>query len=263
VIANIKEASFFAIQLDESTDITGKAQLLAFSRYVCNEDIIEKFLFCKPLPETTEGQDNLVAVDSHFSYDLSRKSCISMCMDSAPSMLGSLKGFITLVKQKNPGIVFTHTFLHRETLIPKSVAPESQKVLDAMIKIVKYIKSRPLESRLFSALCSAKEAALIQLLLHMEVRWPSRRGVLSRFYKLKEELIIFFTSEEPEMADLLSNETWCNKVAFLADISQALNTLNKSMQRKNKNIICTDKINSFKKKVTLCVGGGNQKREQS
>jgi hypothetical protein len=46
VIVNINEADFFfAIQLDESTDITGKAQLLAFSRFVSNGDIIEQFLF--------------------------------------------------------------------------------------------------------------------------------------------------------------------------------------------------------------------------
>jgi hypothetical protein len=31
--------------------------------------------------------------------------------------------------------------------------------------------------------------------------------------------------EESELAHLLSDETWCNKIAFLADISQALNTL--------------------------------------
>jgi hypothetical protein len=115
-----------------------------------------------------------------------------------------------------------------------------------------YIKSRQLQLRLFSALCSAMKVAHTQLLLHREVRWLSQRWVLSRFYKLRGELIIFFTSEECQMADLLSDETWCNKVAFLGDIFQALNTLNKSMQGRNTNIlICTDKINSFKKKVTL------------
>jgi hypothetical protein len=62
----------------------------------------------------------------------------------------------------------------------------------------------------------------------------------------------FFTSEESELADLLSVETWCNKVAFLADISQALSTLNKSMQGKNINIFtCTDKINTFKENLKL------------
>jgi hypothetical protein len=72
--------------------------------------------------------------------------------------------------------------------------------------------------------------------------------VLSRFCGLREDFIILFMSEESELADLLSDETWCNKFAFLADISQALNTLTKSMQGKNAIILTvTDKINSFRK----------------
>ncbi|XP_063785805.1 zinc finger BED domain-containing protein 5-like [Pseudophryne corroboree] len=253
VITKIKEANVFAFQLDESTDITGKAQLLAFSRFVCNEEFIEQFLFCKILPETTKGQDIFDVVNTYFtSHNLSWELCISICTDGAPSMSGRVKGFVALAKQKNPAIVFTHCFLHREALISKSVVPELQKVLDETIKMVNYIKSRPLKSRLFSVLCSAMDAAHTQLLLHTDVRWLSRGRVLSRFYELREELIIFFTSENSEMADRLSDETWCNKVAFLADICQALNTLNKSMQGKNENILtCTDKITTFKEKLTL------------
>jgi hypothetical protein len=131
--------------------------------------------------------------------------------------------------------------------------------------MVNYIKRRPLQSRLFSALPSAMEAAhaqLLRLLLHTEVRWLSRGGgILSRFYELREELVFFiFTSEESGLADLLSDETWSNKVAFPADISQAVNTLNKGIQGKNENILtCTDKINSFKEKLTL-LGARIKKR---
>jgi hypothetical protein len=90
-------------------------------------------------------------------------------MDGAPFMSGSLKEFITLAKQKNSGIVFTHCFLNREALISKSVVPELQKVLDKMTNMVNCIKSGPLQSRLLSALCSVLEAAHTQLLLHMEM----------------------------------------------------------------------------------------------
>ena len=76
--------------------------------------------------------------------------------------------------------------------------------------------------------------------------------MLSRFYELREELRLFLISEESELADLISNEIWCNKVAFLADVFQALNTLNKNMQGKTENILtCTDKVSAFKEKLTL------------
>jgi hypothetical protein len=104
------------------------------------------------------------------------------------------------------------------------------------------------------------EAADTQLLLHTEVSGLSRGRVLSRFGELREEPTIMFTSEESEPADLLSDETWCNKVVFLADNSQALNALNKSMQGKNENIIFIDKIDSFMEKLKLETAT-NQKRE--
>ena len=48
----------FALQVDETTDITGKAQLLAFVRFENEDEIMENFLCCKKaLPETTKGHD--------------------------------------------------------------------------------------------------------------------------------------------------------------------------------------------------------------
>jgi hypothetical protein len=65
-----------------------------------------------------------------------------------------------------------------------------QKILDETIKMANYIKSRPLQPRLRSALCSAMEATHTQLLLYTEVRGLSRGRVLSTIYELREELII-------------------------------------------------------------------------
>ena len=46
VIIFMKKSEIFAMQVDESTYISGKAQLLTFIRYVNNEKIIEQFVCC-------------------------------------------------------------------------------------------------------------------------------------------------------------------------------------------------------------------------
>jgi hypothetical protein len=85
-------------------------------------------------------------------------------------MSGSLKGSVVLAKQNTPGNVFAQHFLYTEAIISKSVVPDFQNILNERIKMANYIMSRPLYSRLFSALYSAMEAADTQLVLHTEVR---------------------------------------------------------------------------------------------
>jgi hypothetical protein len=119
VIANIKESDLFAVHLDESTDITGKAQLLAFSKFVFNGDIIEQFLFCKPLPETTNCQNILDVIDIYFnSHDLSLKLCICICMDGAPCV-GKPERIRHTGQAKEPWNYFYTLFLAQRGLLFK------------------------------------------------------------------------------------------------------------------------------------------------
>ena len=42
-------------------------------------------------------------------------------MDGAPCMIGSIKGFVSLVQRENPNVVQTHCFLHRKVLVLKTI----------------------------------------------------------------------------------------------------------------------------------------------
>ena len=49
LLLHIQASEFYALQLDESTDVAGLAQLLVYLRYVYGGSIKEDILFCKPL----------------------------------------------------------------------------------------------------------------------------------------------------------------------------------------------------------------------
>ena len=94
VISEIKscELGTFAIQLDESTDVSALAELLVYVRYIHLGKLKEEFLFCKPLALHTRGTDALEMVDEYFTLkSLDWKNVVGVCTDGAPSMLGRMQ----------------------------------------------------------------------------------------------------------------------------------------------------------------------------
>lgn len=137
----------FSLQIDESTDRSGAAQLLANVRYVDGDSIKETFFFCKEMESHTTGEEIFRVTNNYLKENsLIWNMCVSLCTDGAACMTGRVKGFIAKVKAQNPNIVTNHCILHREALVAKTIPPELTEVLDQAV--VNYIKSRPLKSRL-------------------------------------------------------------------------------------------------------------------
>ena len=224
-----------------------------FIRFIDDESIVEDFLCCKELPETTKRQNIFDIINSYLeNCELKWKNCVDICTDGAPSMTKSLKGFV-FISQKQNSIIHTHGSIHREALVAKTLGTESNSVLDMVVKIVNYIKMRPLKRQLFTKLYVSVEAQHYTLIQHTQVQWLSRGKVLSRFYKLREELLTFCLQENlKEYEECLSDDHWCLKLAYLANIFHELNLLKSSMQGRNENILSsTDKIIAFQKKLAI------------
>jgi hypothetical protein len=66
--------------------------------------------------------------------------------------------------------------------------PDSLKdVLETTVKMVNFvITARPLNSRVFFALCNDTGSDHVTLLQHTEVRWLSRGKVLTSFLELRD-----------------------------------------------------------------------------
>ena len=161
-----------------------------------------------------------------------------------------LKGFVTLAKEKNHKVKWTHCIIHREALASKRMSPQLQDVLNCSIKIINFIKSRPLNSRLFCLLCEKMEAEHTKLLLHTEVRWLFRGRILNRLFKLRTEVGIFCKEHNSLYSELFKNVGWLAKLCYLAEIFDKLDELNVGLQRKGANILTLyDKISGFLKKI--------------
>ena len=121
-----------------------------------------------------------------------------------------------------------------------------------MIKIINYVKSSALNARLLSKLCKDMDAN------HTAFSLKSRsishsRNMLSRIFKLREEVKLFLVAKKKK--DLLlafGEDKFSTYLAYLADIFETLNQLNKKLQGPGTNIIVhTDAMNAFVAKLKL------------
>ena len=141
-------------------------------------------------------------------------------------------------------------------------SPCSQNLLSVLndaVKLVNFIKARPLNSRLFTLLCNEIGSEHKALLLHTEVCWLSRSKVLTRLFELRHELQQFFEDNLFHLASNLHDEDFLQKLVYLADIFSVLNELNLSLQGVSVTLFNTqDKIEAVIKKLrfwTSCVSG--------
>ncbi|XP_050064469.1 protein FAM200B-like [Aphis gossypii] len=121
--------------------------------------------------------------------------CVSICTDGAAALTGSKKGFKAKVLEVSSNIMFNHCMIHREALASKKLQPDVNKVLLNAISVINFIKSKSLNSRLFTILCNEMGSDHEKLLLHTEVRWLSRGKILSRLFELRDEARIFLLEQ--------------------------------------------------------------------
>uniref|UniRef100_A0A8C6S3X4 DUF4371 domain-containing protein n=1 Tax=Neogobius melanostomus TaxID=47308 RepID=A0A8C6S3X4_9GOBI len=251
LIERVRENGRFSLQIDESTDLSGAAQLLTFIRYAFEGKMHHDLLFCSAMEGKCTGRDIFTQLDSDLEKaGLRWASCVSVCTDGAAAMQGSRKGYKACVLEVAPHVTFLHCMIHREALASKCLEPELRNVFQTSVKMVNFIKARPVQSRLFAQLCHEMGSEHEALLFHTDVRWLSRGKVLTRLFELREEVRIFLSDCGSPLAEHLSDPKWVASLAYLASIFDRLNILNASLQGPNANVLTlSDKITAFKRKL--------------
>ena len=242
---------FFAIQLDETTDVANLVELCVYVRYIHERHLEDKFLFCSPLTPRTTAKE--IFVNKFFDeHNLKWKHVIGVCTDGAPAMLGCRSGFQTLVNKKSPDVAGTHCTIHRQALMAKTFPNQLKNVLDVVVKAVNFIKANALNSRLFAELCKESNSKFVTLLLHSHVRWLSKGKVLKRIFILRQEIKHFLQGPKPELNQKFLDDCFLMCLSFLVDIFESVNFVNLTLQEKETNLIhYQEKLSAFNMKMTL------------
>ncbi|XP_064470067.1 zinc finger BED domain-containing protein 5-like [Ornithodoros turicata] len=175
-------------------------------------------------------------------------------------MSGKHKGLVARAQEVEPSVRWTHCSIHSEALACKGMPSALKDVLAQAVKIVNFIKARPLNSRLFAGMCDEMGSEHKHLLLHTKVRWLSRGKVLARLYELRDEAQIFLLNASSNLSELLLNPSWLASLAYLSDIFESLNELNLSLQGKAVTIFKVhDKVEAMTKKLDAWASRAEKK----
>ena len=73
----------------------------------------------------------------------------AVCTDVAHAMMGCNCGLRGLIKGDAPHVTITHCMLHRHAVMSKTQPSSLADVLKIVVETVNYVKSRPLNHRIF------------------------------------------------------------------------------------------------------------------
>ena len=254
VIAGVRDSKFgFALQLDESTDVTNCCQLLVYVRFTQNDAVKTELLLNHEASTTSKEEDIFNCLDNFFKEnELDWGNLFGCTTDGAPSMLGRKSGFQAHVKAVSPRVISVYCFIHRFALCTKVLPAKLLMCLNRVVKIVNFVKTSALNTRLFKVLCESLGSDHTCLLYHTEVRWLSRGNTTKRFFEMRNELLLFFQQKDHDFQNDLEDEEFIVRLAYLSDIFEVFNHLNLSFQGQNCTVVdFVSKLGAFIRKLDL------------
>lgn len=187
-----------------------KAVVLVFVRFIWDFQLYEDLLFSYELIHT-KGDDIFNAIDQFFSqYGISCKKCVGIT--SAGAMSGYKTGLLGQLKAIAQNVKWTHCCVHREALAVKKMPAMLKLTFDEVVKIINFIKTRPLQSRLFEA-SFTKTCRVITYRFCCILRYNGSHGEkFFRFFELTNEVRVFVL--ETKCSNSFTDFDWLCMLAY-------------------------------------------------
>ncbi|KAL4107763.1 hypothetical protein QTP88_018055 [Uroleucon formosanum] len=207
----------FAIQLDEAIDNNKDAYLICYVRFVDRVDIIKELLFCKSILSGTKAEDLFDITNNFIDHNnIKWENCLGVCTDGARAMSAS-----------------------------QNISCSLNNVLEIVIKVVNYVKTRLVKERFFQKLCEEMGAEHTTLLFYCNSRRLSKGNVLSKVFELRQELYSYLNGDGYNNSKMFVDSDFVIKLAYLCDIFEKLNSPNISLQEENGKTTCFPLLKYF------------------
>ena len=233
LLCKIGKVLCYGLQLDESTDIRRRAQLLVFIRIPDTDlySIVNKYLCCLDLEVNTSAKQVFNKLNEFMSEkQIQWEKCCSLTTDGAAVMTGHFSGVGARVKAVATNCILKHCIINREALVVKLLSSDKQRktelesVLDIVVKTVNYIKcgGKGKSARVFQKLCEEMDSEDVTVLLHTEMCWLSRGKVLICVFELRREISVFLAEKNHKYATNFPDHEGVSKLAYLASAFNVL-----------------------------------------
>ena len=156
LLADIREAEWFSVIVDEATDVSNKEQLVLCIRWVDKElNIHEDPVELVHVSKTDANTLAAVLKDSLVRFSLPISQCRGQAYDGASNMSGHLNGVAAQIEKLVPAALFVHCFAHCTNLCLQTVGRQCSPIrnaLDLVMGISQLIRYSPKRTALFLSL---------------------------------------------------------------------------------------------------------------
>lgn len=207
IINLVKDAHYYSIMLDESSDISNHEQVSVCFRFVNSEDLQVREIFCGFYETQSTSAETLFKlckdVLTRFSFDI--KMCRGVATDGAANMSGTFSGLQARIKAVEPRAIHIHCLAHSLNLVVQDSMKQVSVIRDYLVTIrelITFVRGSPKRQAKFETFQAADDnPSNATLRPFCPTRWCCRISSLKTVVSNYGDLIAFFADMELEKTE--------------------------------------------------------------
>ena len=244
IIKSLRDLPFFALCIDETTDVSTTKQLIVYCWYIVKGEVKTSFLKIAKLSDGLAQtiSDHVCGICEEINLDL-RKLC-GLGSDGASVMLGVRRGVSTLLKEKVPTLVANHCIAHRLALACGQAANEVaylKKFKDILDQLYRFYDNSAVRMAGLKAIQDVLHDPQLKLTQAKDVRWLSHKKAVGNLRKCLPSVIASLEREAEErncaqavgLLSFVKQYKFVATLYMLSDVLPPLANLSRAFQKKD------------------------------